>query len=257
MKDHTLYNDLAKYYDIMYSKSGRIDYASLVKFLDNLFKKFKCKEILDIGCGTATTTLMLHKLGYEIEGTDLNRGMLDIAAQKASDIKFFQSDMRDIRTKRKFDAAFISFRSFSYITENEDVEKSIRSVNNALKKGGIFVFDNFSAKNVILSKIKSGKLTRKDTLEARQGDIHITRNSNSITTFDGNVKMHWTADYKIKDGKKLIRKRETSILRAFFLDELETLLKYNGFRIIDTYGDYKFAKFNNQINLIIVAEKVN
>lgn len=256
MRGHKIYNEMAKYYDIIYAKSGKIDYFSLVKFLNYVLKKHGCRKILDVGCGTGTATDMLHKLGYDIQGTDLSSSMLAIAKKKNNKIRFFQSDMRNIRTREKFDAAFISFRSFAYMTTNEDVERVIKSVNGVLKKGGLFIFDNFSAYHMLKDKIKRGSFLYKDQLEAKDKNISITRNSQSVTDVKDGVKWRWTYEYVIKDGKKTVRKKETALLRAFFLSELETMLKYNGFKILNTYGDYKLAKFDDQINLIIVVKKV-
>ncbi len=256
MKSSLLYNDLAKYYDTMYAKNGRIDYVSLVKFLNKFFKRYKCKKILDVGCGTGKATIMLHDLGYDIQGTDANNGMLSVARQKSNKIKFFRSDMRKIETHEKFDAIFISFRAFAYMVTNEDAEKAIASINRVLKNSGLLIFDNFYAKTVIMGKIKSGKMTRRDLLKARQGNVDIIRQSSSITQLDDCVTMVWTANYTIKDGKKIIKKHETSAIRAFFPSELKTILNYNGFKIIDKYGDYKMSKLKDQINLITVAKKV-
>ena len=58
-----IYGEIAKYYDITYKNSGRIDYFSCTKFLNFIFNKNKCKKILDVACGTGTVTNMMQKLG--------------------------------------------------------------------------------------------------------------------------------------------------------------------------------------------------
>jgi Methylase involved in ubiquinone/menaquinone biosynthesis len=44
---------------------GRYDYDTDVKFLDELFKKYRCRKIIDLGCGTGNHAIRLSPLGMK------------------------------------------------------------------------------------------------------------------------------------------------------------------------------------------------
>ncbi len=69
----------AKLYDKIW---GRYDYDSDVEFLDVLFKDYRCKRVIDIGCGTGGHALRLSGRGYDVTGVDLSPAMLKIARGK-------------------------------------------------------------------------------------------------------------------------------------------------------------------------------
>ena len=68
------YQEMAKYYDLFYKKKN---YDKESTFLENLINKRK--TILDVGCGTGLHMHYLEEKNYQVEGIDLNQGMLDVA----------------------------------------------------------------------------------------------------------------------------------------------------------------------------------
>jgi len=69
--------------------------------------------------------------------------MIKIAKKVEPKAKFVQGDMRNIKLKDKFDAILITGRSFTYLTTNDDVMKTLKSIHKRLKKNGFLIFDNF------------------------------------------------------------------------------------------------------------------
>lgn len=59
----------AKLYDRIW---GKYDYDADVRFLHRLFKKYRCRIIIDIGCGTGNHAISLNTLGYEITAIDVS-----------------------------------------------------------------------------------------------------------------------------------------------------------------------------------------
>jgi len=152
--------------------------------------------------------------------------MLDIAKRIEPKAKFIKSDMRNIKLKRKFDAIIITGRSFSYLTTNDDVQNTLKSVYKNLKKGGVFIFDNFNAQKIISLKKKSFE----------HNSVYNKTKYKRVSTKTPNLKHGWTenwnAKYYIKEpGKKTQILSDQSILRSFTKGEIKLFLKLYSFKI--------------------------
>lgn len=236
-----LYTDLAKIYDEMYQKI--FSYREKAALVDEICKKFKIKKILEVSCGTGHIAKLLKEKGYDIVGTDLFNEMIVLARKHAPNIKFLRQDMRSLRLSQEFDAVVCIGRAFPYIITNEDVEKSLKSFNKALRKGGILIFDNFDGEEAIRNFKKYEKTTNKIKLK----DKTVVRKNFQSWNLKTGITWNWNCIYIIKKGNKIIRKyKDKSILRAFFKEELNYFLKNNGFKIVKFYSK----------EFLIVAQKV-
>jgi ubiquinone/menaquinone biosynthesis C-methylase UbiE len=108
----------ARFYDKIW---GRYDYDADVKFLASLFRKYHCRSVIDIGCGTGNHALRLSKLGYQVTGVDVSPTMLKIAKTKDKEakIRFIQGDMKKLEKvipkSQRFDAAICLGQVFSHL----------------------------------------------------------------------------------------------------------------------------------------------
>ena len=67
------------------------------------------KRVLDVACGTGYTVCALHRRGIKVDGVDLSREMLLLAAQKAGDCLFVQGNGMNLPFKTgAFDGALVS-----------------------------------------------------------------------------------------------------------------------------------------------------
>lgn len=219
-----LYSQLARVYHEMYQSI--FDYKKEFQFYNRLLKKYKCKKILEIGCGSGNLAPFFLKAGYNYVGLDLFKEMIKIAKEVEPKARFIQGDMRKLKLKDKFDAILIAGRSFTYLTTNEDVMNALKSINKTLKKNGVLIFNNFNAE-VIFQDFKKPIIQY-----AKCKDTKYKR----ITKKKINLKTGWIWDlyetyYVTKNGKTKILK-DTDTLRAFTLDELKLFLKLNDFKVL-------------------------
>lgn len=122
-------------------------YEQWVQFTSDVLKKFQLepKHIVDLGCGTGEITLRLATLGYQITGVDISEDMLAIADEKARKAKviipFIQQDIRKLTGFSNVDV-FISYCDvLNYLTTEEELMNVFQHVYNALRTGGLFIFD--------------------------------------------------------------------------------------------------------------------
>lgn len=139
-----MYDQLAPYYDRLYANK---DYKKECEFLKTVFRHCKVdpKTILDIGCGTGTHCSELSNLGYGAHGIDISPEMISIAKCKYSNGSFSIADVRDMKEPLLFDVAISMFGTMTYLTKPADFIQALKSINKALKPGGLFIFDGWNS----------------------------------------------------------------------------------------------------------------
>lgn len=121
MKDKNMiavdtYNKIAQEYD----KEFGNDYSD-TPYIDKFLNYLEGKSILDIGCGVGNLTKYIMDKGFNVEGIDLSKEMLNIAKQKYSDIKFYEMNMKEITLRKKYDGIMLAYSLF-HLTKKEVIE---------------------------------------------------------------------------------------------------------------------------------------
>lgn len=237
------------YYDKIYEKK---DYKTESDFLTQVIKEYSpvaVKNILSLGCGTASHDIILAKKGFTITGIDRSKEMIAIAKKKAKDsgvnIIFKVSDATKFQLNKKFNFAMAMFNIAGYMTENDKMEKMLINVLRSLKKNGLFVFDCWYGPAVLKSRPEnkekkiSEKLIRKTTqkLDIEKSIIDI--------------------NFELSENGKTIVK-ENHKMRFWFFQELEYFLNKNGFKLLKICN---FLDLNSKIsednwNIFVIAKKI-
>lgn len=136
------FSTIGKVYDILMSD---VPYPRWVNYLEEIFRRMNHtpRRILDLGCGTATPTGILHVRGYSVVGLDSSRNMLDTAKEKVKGaFPLLQGDFRDLPFRDgSFTTAFSMFDSINNLLIPEDLQRAFREVFRILTPGGLFTFD--------------------------------------------------------------------------------------------------------------------
>src|SRR5690606_13304701 len=94
-------------------------------------KRSKGKTLLDVACGTGVHAGLLSK-HYQVEGLDLDAGMLKAAQKKYPKIRFHQGNMISFGLERRFDAITCLFSSIGYVKTKANLRKTIRTMSRHL-----------------------------------------------------------------------------------------------------------------------------
>lgn len=139
----TAYQNFAAVYDELMSDIPYNRYAELLELA--VGTSFAHTKLLDIGCGTGLLAVQLAKKGAEVIGIDISPSMLEVAKARAASlclpIHFEQQSMQQLTGFSNIDAAVISIDSINYVIEKEDVTETFRRIYQALRKGGVLLFD--------------------------------------------------------------------------------------------------------------------
>lgn len=144
------YEELAAVYDILMAD---INYQQWADYLEKLLNQYGCpgNRLLDLGCGTGNITIPLAQKGFDITAVDLSAEMLQQAKDKSAGLKLSidwqQQDMADLQltaadgTEPAFDAAIATFDAFNYLTEAEDLQHLMQTLNFIMVDNGLLIFD--------------------------------------------------------------------------------------------------------------------
>jgi SAM-dependent methyltransferase len=229
------------YYHLLY-KNRNEEEAQF--FIDNLVKKLnlnKGAKVLDLACGKGRHAIHLNSLGYDVTGIDLSEESINIARKAENEtLAFFVHDMRELYWSNHFDGILNLFTSFGYFDDENDNLKTLQSVYDSLKPGGVFVIDFFNAAKVERELVAAEIVTADDT------EFHISRQIK-----DGYI----VKDIEVRKGGTVHR----------FMEKVQLLQKENfqkwftstGFEITNVWGDYSLNAFNPETSprLIITVKK--
>jgi len=142
--DSELYGSFAEIYDrIMCS----VDYDGWADYVEDLLNKNSKEplEVVDLACGTGSSTLPFAHRGYLAAGVDISERMLKLARQKSAQdnlqVGFFQQDLRYLTLPKRFDLALLFQDGLNYILNEEELYLALNNINKILNPGGLFIFD--------------------------------------------------------------------------------------------------------------------
>lgn len=98
-------------------------------------------KVLDLCCGDGRLTQLLVKRGYQVTGLDGSQEMLTYAQQRCPAVPFLLADARDFSLRYRNHAVVSTFDSLNHVLRLSDLAKVFASVWEALRPGGVFLFD--------------------------------------------------------------------------------------------------------------------
>ena len=118
-----IYGALAPFYD---KWQADVDYNKWADFFSSAFKRYfdgEVKDVLDLGCGTASMTIALSERSFDMIGVDNSPEMLSLARQRIDE------------------ATVSSLDCINHLLNTKDVKECFSLVHNYLVPNGIFIFD--------------------------------------------------------------------------------------------------------------------
>lgn len=98
----------------------------------------KGARVLDAGCGSGRDANLLHsKVGLDVVGLDLSKGLLKVARKKFPEITFIEGNLLELPFEAdSFDGVW-SNTSLLHLESVEAVRQALSEMNRVLKPGGV------------------------------------------------------------------------------------------------------------------------
>ncbi|MFW5902483.1 MAG: class I SAM-dependent DNA methyltransferase [archaeon] len=226
------YKDLAHIYDTINQNK---DYSRETDFLEKIFRDREVETILDVGCGTGTHMKLLEEKGFECNGIDLNREMLEVAREKVKG-ELTQGNMKNFDLNNKYDAITCLFAAFNHLKNLKEVEKALKCFKKHLNEEGVLMIDLHNPQ-------RNGKKHEKF------GDIELKMKwrYNPETR-----KEHTKVTFKVK-GKKI---KDEHTLRIYSIDEMKEILERTGFSVQKIYENFTSNPASSKSKNIEILSRV-
>lgn len=214
------------FYHILYKDRDHNEAKAFMEKITTYLNVPEDGELLDLACGRGRHSIHLNQLGYHVTGLDLSEESIKYAKQFENERLHF--DVHDMSKPyhTKFDIVFNLFTSFGYFEKEEDNQNTINAIKDNLKPNGIGVIDFLNTEYVI--------------------DSLIPEETKIIDDITFNLKRFVENGYIIKDISFTFEGNDFSFqerVKAFTLNDFETMFEKAGLQLLDIFGDYKLGKF--------------
>lgn len=236
-----------RHYDLAYSS-----FKEDIDFWVGQAKRYG-GPVLEVACGTGRVAIPVAKEGFKVTGLDLAESMLEQARVNAEgeglDIRWVQSDMRDFSLGACYPLIICPYQSMSRLLLLEDTEKCLVAVRDHLEVGGRFIMEVYNPSMEILNRPED---ERSPFLEYDHPDgIGTVQVEFSSRYNEAAQVLHLTLHYSIPGVPGEPTEHVSN--RMYFPQELNALLKYNGFEVEEKYGDFSGKAFESGDNHQIVV----
>ncbi len=222
-------------------------------FLDFYVRQIeRCGEpVLELCCGSGRLTIPLMEKGFAVKGLDISDEMMQLAEEKAQarnvKLDLIKGDMTDFDLGEKFNLIFIPAQSLTHLDEISAVEKCFACVKKHLADDGRFLIELHNPSLEIL-------LLKPDRAHLRAviGNTRIgSKSFYDTATQINHIELIFQENNAAPDQILTFK------MRQFFPQEINALLKYNGFEIEHKYGDFLENEFNTDSpKQLIVCRKI-
>lgn len=132
------YSLSSRVYDAIYAFK---DYAAEGEVLSGLISQYcpSASSLLDVACGTGKH-LAYFSDRLQVEGLDLEPGLLSVARERLPSVPFHLGDMRSFNLGRRFDVVTCLFSAIGYVGLDE-LDLTVSNMARHLSPGGVLIIE--------------------------------------------------------------------------------------------------------------------
>jgi 2-polyprenyl-3-methyl-5-hydroxy-6-metoxy-1,4-benzoquinol methylase len=226
-----------------------------INFWIEIAKKYG-DPILELASGTGRISIPLAEKGFRVTGLEISQSMIERARQKSDKVEWLEADIRAFHLQKKFKLIIFPYLTINTLLKVEEIESMLDCVKKHLEPDGRLVIDLISPTPKFLLDLFLGS-------DRRMLDCIFSSPDGKGNIVSTMIREYESAEQTI--AHKLFynipgeAEEVTEELKArlYFPQEIDTLLKYNGFTIEHKFGDYDQSPFVSESPYQIIICQVN
>ncbi|NQV06322.1 class I SAM-dependent methyltransferase [bacterium] len=143
------FESTAHIYDAVY---WQLDYGDHATTIEEVIRSRRpdAASVLDVACGTGKHIEIFGRSFEYAAGTDIDPGMLAVAAERLPHADLHEADFTDFDLGRRFDAVTCLFSSIGYAATVDDLCSAVASMARHLEPGGVLVIEPWLQPHLLL-----------------------------------------------------------------------------------------------------------
>ena len=213
-----MFTESAEFYDAIYSFKDYVAEATQIAARVRSVRA-DAQTVLDVACGTGEhARLLAERHRFEVDGLDIDPGLLRLAREKHPSGHFFEADMSDFVLERRYDAIICLFSSIGYLVTLERVTRALVCFRQHLGLNGAVLVEPWFPPGAL-------DTSRVFRFNGTHRGMHVTRTSRNEV--DGRIsRLYFEYEIDGPDGKR--RATEVHELGLFTHDEMSMAFKNAG-----------------------------
>ena len=131
----------ARLYDLLHADR---DYQGEAAWVTRMAERYQrgpgSNRLLDLGCGTGRHLAYLRE-HFAVEGLDLDREMLAVAAERLPGVPLHQGDLTEFDLEGPYDVVLSLFGSIGYARRPEKLGAAMRQMARHAREGGVVLVE--------------------------------------------------------------------------------------------------------------------
>lgn len=249
--------EVARYYDYQPTAPDDADfYISLIPSPE--------ATILELGCGTGRVLIPLVDRCSYIHGIDISEAMLAFCRKKLHALRVSKKraivqsgDITDLKLDRKFDLITAPFRVFQNLETDEEVDGFFRTAGTHLAPEGTCIL------NVFRPFLDNEEMATGWVREGETLSWEVPIEGGRVACYDRRLRID--AEKQIVYPELIYRRYRDDmledetvhklLLRYYYPDQFEKMVRDHGFRIVSRWGGYKGEPYGEGPELVLQFRK--
>jgi SAM-dependent methyltransferase len=185
----------------------------------------------------------------EIVGLDLSRSMLAHARTKAEQaglrIAFVEGDCRAFELNRGFALILMGFNSMQHMHDHASLAALFGRVRAHLAPRGRFVFDVFNPKIAILARSPEERRPEREYPDPEGKGTLVLEQTIHYDDASQVSRIKWYFSRRSENGDERDFGVEDLHMRCFFPQELDLIVRSQGFEMVEKYGNFERKQFGS------------
>jgi SAM-dependent methyltransferase len=246
-----LYDQFSADYDRFVNWSSRLAFER--PFIESRLQSVGARRILDTACGTGQHSIALAKAGYQVVGSDLSAGMIEVARRNAAEtgvtVDFVVAGFGEqaCSVAGQFDAVLCLGNSLPHALTASALDGALADFRAVLRRGGLLIVQNRNFDQVW--KTRSRWMPPETHREGDQEWLFLRFYDFGAQTITFNVVT------LRRQGASWSQTADSTELRPIFQRDLDAALARAGFDGLHFYGSLSEEPFDplKSGNLVAVA----